>query len=183
MSQAGKTRSTPKRGGTPGSRSACASVLPGVIPWAARPPVRQPGTLRPCRRLSLLAYPERQAFGAEVRPPLLCRSNRTPHAPDSPAGFPRLWRLTGSLSVDWQLAPIAAMRQPVFAKSTVSSQNFWLFPLPSPDLSQAHPQRRGYRRPSGAHFRCPPRHAWGSPFPFSGRSLGAESLGGSSTPR
>jgi len=47
----------------PGSRSACASVLPGVIPWAARPPVRRPGTLRPCRCLSLRAYPERQALG------------------------------------------------------------------------------------------------------------------------
>ena len=53
----------PGRGGTPGSRSACASVLPGVIPWAARPPVRRPGTLRPCRRQSLRAYPERQALG------------------------------------------------------------------------------------------------------------------------
>jgi len=31
--------------------------FPGVIPWAARPPVRRPGTLRPCRCLSLRAYP------------------------------------------------------------------------------------------------------------------------------
>jgi hypothetical protein len=32
------------------------------------------------------------------------------------------------------------MTSSVFAKSTVSSQVFLLFPLPSPDLSQSRPQ-------------------------------------------